>query len=240
MTRNKIRKERFKGVIVGLLIGLMLIPTSIGAATTSLTKSIYYKDVKITLDGATIKPVTADGTYVEPFIMDGTTYLPIRGIASCLGLSVDWDNNTNTVVLSTNNDSASDMDYSQSQITSSYSPSADEVKLLVDYIGTGNECNSNGVECLRYYIRTSNSAYMSKASEFFSLGRRAFTDASKMEFVKKTPELTMYIQEILNTYEIVLSGNCSLTNVSEYLLYINDNALQMLDYCGSIVQQHLN
>ena len=43
----------------------------------------------------------ANGNYVEPFIIDGTTYLPVRGIASALGLNVGWDGATKTVLLTT-------------------------------------------------------------------------------------------------------------------------------------------
>lgn len=59
-----------------------------------------YNNIRITLDGATITPKDANGNSVEPFIIDGTTYLPVRGIASALGLSVSWDGTNKTVLLS--------------------------------------------------------------------------------------------------------------------------------------------
>ncbi|MBQ9997667.1 MAG: hypothetical protein IJP19_01465, partial [Clostridia bacterium] len=31
---------------------------------------------------------------------NGTTYLPVRAVASALGMDVDWDGNTSTVILS--------------------------------------------------------------------------------------------------------------------------------------------
>ncbi len=44
-------------------------------------------------------PKDADGNYVEPFIIDGTTYLPVGGISNVLGLDVDWDGASGTVIL---------------------------------------------------------------------------------------------------------------------------------------------
>ena len=53
------------------------------------------------MDGEELIPLDSDGNYVEPFIIDGTTYLPVRGIASALGLDVGWDGATKTVLLTT-------------------------------------------------------------------------------------------------------------------------------------------
>lgn len=59
---------------------------------------LNYRDIKITFDGVELVPM--NGVEVaEPFIIDGTTYLPLRGVASALGLAVDWDGATGTVIL---------------------------------------------------------------------------------------------------------------------------------------------
>lgn len=63
-----------------------------------VTKTLTYNDIKITIDGKEIIPM-ANGVPVEPFIIDGTTYLPVRGIASALGLNVSWDAENNTAIL---------------------------------------------------------------------------------------------------------------------------------------------
>lgn len=65
-----------------------------------VTKTLTYNDIKITVDGREIIPM-ANGSPVEPFIIEGTTYLPVRGIASALGLNVSWDGATNTAILTT-------------------------------------------------------------------------------------------------------------------------------------------
>ena len=92
-------KERVKGIIIGIVIGALLVPT-VFATVATVTKEIFYNDIKIMLDGKELVPTDASGNYVEPFIMDGTTYLPVRGVANALGLGIEWDGTTNTVKLS--------------------------------------------------------------------------------------------------------------------------------------------
>ena len=70
------------------------------ASVGDKTASLEYNDVKIFLDGNIVLPSDANGNYVEPFLIDGTTYLPVRAIGNAMGLSVGWNNETNTVTLS--------------------------------------------------------------------------------------------------------------------------------------------
>lgn len=92
-------KEKFKGILIGIIIGALLVPT-VFATVGTVTKELSYNNIKITMDGTEVKPTDASGNYVEPFIIDGTTYLPVRGIANALDLGVEWDGKTNTVKLS--------------------------------------------------------------------------------------------------------------------------------------------
>ncbi len=70
------------------------------ASTGTLSKNISYRDMKITLDGEELVPKDVNGNPTEPFIMDDSTYLPLRAIASALGLQVEWDGKTSTAILS--------------------------------------------------------------------------------------------------------------------------------------------
>ncbi len=90
-----------KKTIVTLLAILVLSTLIVHASIGTRTASLLYENIKILLDSREIKPQDATGKEVEPFIIDGTTYLPVRGIASALGLNVGWDDATKTVVLST-------------------------------------------------------------------------------------------------------------------------------------------
>ena len=80
------KEGRFKwfaiGVFVCLLVGVVMF--SALAVGEFKQATLFYNDIKITLDGEALIPRTADGNPVEPFAIDGTTYLPVRGIASAL------------------------------------------------------------------------------------------------------------------------------------------------------------
>lgn len=94
-------KEKLRGIVIGLVIGVSITITGVFAANGSVMRELWYNNIKITLDNKTVAPIDADGNYVEPFIIDGTTYLPVRAISNALGMYVDWDANTNTVQLYT-------------------------------------------------------------------------------------------------------------------------------------------
>ena len=92
-------KDKIKGLIAGILIGVALTASTVIATTGVIQKNLHYNNIKITLNGKEIKPLDANGNYVEPFIIDGTTYLPVRAVSGALGLGVAWDGETNTVKL---------------------------------------------------------------------------------------------------------------------------------------------
>jgi len=91
-----------KGFVAGVLVTL-LFTTALPAFATAGTKAIEvtYNNIKITLDGKQITPRDGQGNIVEPFLYEGTTYLPLRSVANALGLAVDWDGTTQTVILGT-------------------------------------------------------------------------------------------------------------------------------------------
>ena len=72
-----------------------------GAVLYSAEAVLKYPGITIPLDGETLVPKDVTGKVVDPFVIDGTTYLPIRAVASALGLGVDWDGATRTVLLYT-------------------------------------------------------------------------------------------------------------------------------------------
>lgn len=68
--------------------------------TISITQSADYADIKVTLDGSPLVLADVNGNPVEPFAVNGTTYLPLRAIATALGLEVGWNNEEHTAYLS--------------------------------------------------------------------------------------------------------------------------------------------
>lgn len=92
-------KKRLQGLIVGVLIGVVLTSGAVLATSGTRMAELLYSNIKISLDGKEIVPKDANGNTIEPFAIDGTTYLPVRGIASSLGLNVEWNGETQTVEL---------------------------------------------------------------------------------------------------------------------------------------------
>lgn len=96
-------KNQLKGFIAGVLVTLLLIGT-IGTAAATVGResaTLVYNNIRVILDGKELALANVNGVPVEPFIIGGTTYLPVRGIASALGLDVTWDGASSTVVLTT-------------------------------------------------------------------------------------------------------------------------------------------
>lgn len=93
------KKAVIKIVSLVLLVAVLAVPAIAFSGQKQAT--LTYRDIVITLDGDVITPKDAGGKIVEPFVIDGTTYLPVRGISGALDLDVDWDSDTNTVILKT-------------------------------------------------------------------------------------------------------------------------------------------
>lgn len=87
-----------------VILCAMVLGVALGVAGSSgeVQKTLTYRDIKISVNGKEITPTDATGAVVEPFIIDGTTYLPVRAVASAVGLEVGWDEATNTVRLGDN------------------------------------------------------------------------------------------------------------------------------------------
>lgn len=93
-------------------------------------------NVKITLDGKEIDPVDILGNPADPFIIDGSTYVPVRAVADALGLDVQWDADSSTVVLTSQKEDPAN--------TESATPPSQETKTTnSSNKTTSNTSNSN-------------------------------------------------------------------------------------------------
>lgn len=86
--------RKFKGFIVGVICGALLMVSVPAAAKVSKEAiEVVYNNLKVEVNGVrVIMP-----TDVEPFLYKGTTYLPVRAIAEALGEEVNYDSATATV-----------------------------------------------------------------------------------------------------------------------------------------------
>lgn len=90
-------KSYLAGIVTIVLI--LSIANPVSATIAKRTFNANYNDIKISLNGKTITPKDVNGNIVEPFTVNGTTYLPVRAVGNALGIDVDWDNATKTVIL---------------------------------------------------------------------------------------------------------------------------------------------
>ena len=88
-----------KKVICMVLVLAAVFATTAFATVGSRTAELFYNNIKVMINGKEVTPMDANGNAVEPFVIDGTTYLPVRGVASALGMNVGWDSATSTVTL---------------------------------------------------------------------------------------------------------------------------------------------
>lgn len=86
-------------IISLVLVVAILLSTTVFATVGSRTAELFYNNIKIMINGKEVVPTDASGNAVEPFTIEGTTYLPVRAVASALGMNVGWDAATSTVTL---------------------------------------------------------------------------------------------------------------------------------------------
>lgn len=92
--------KRFgKTLILVLCFALVFAGGVLAADGVKQTIDVFYRDIRLVVDGLPVTPKDASGRVVEPFIYDGTTYLPARALAEALGKPVSWDGETSTVYI---------------------------------------------------------------------------------------------------------------------------------------------
>lgn len=189
-----------KWFAMGAAASLLLVTLTVPAVASTVTKTaqLAYNNIKITLNGNAVTPKDANGNVVEPFIIDGTTYLPVRAVASALSVNVGWDGNTNTVVLSTGNASASGtVLYDKSGVKITYQGIAameyggEEVKLYIqntsgtDYTIQAADESVNGIMTegsLSCDVLSGKSAYTSIEFNDYYLKKNNIASVSTAEF----------------------------------------------------------
>jgi len=92
--RNLLKRLQLKGFTTGFLLATMLTSAIALANSNTVTREITF-GVGVTLDGQQ-QNFDVDN---QPFIMGGRTFLPVRAVADMVGLPVDFDPITNTVIL---------------------------------------------------------------------------------------------------------------------------------------------
>ncbi len=90
--------EKKCSLILALVIVLGL-TVSASAAAPETVKVQLSPNITVKLNGEVQTMTDVNGNPVYPVLYGGTTYLPIRAVGNMLGLDVDWDGATQTVIL---------------------------------------------------------------------------------------------------------------------------------------------
>ncbi|NLW26567.1 stalk domain-containing protein, partial [Acetivibrio saccincola] len=96
------KKENLTKLIV--LTSVIVLCAGIVAFASSLTteiKAILTQEFTIKYYGEVQEMKDGSGNPVYPIVYNGTTYLPVRAISDMMGIPVDWDASTKTVILGT-------------------------------------------------------------------------------------------------------------------------------------------
>ena len=98
------RGRRFVSFLLAMVMVCSLM-VSAGAAEAQEEISAYLSyDITVTYNGEAQTMTDAAGNTVYPVSYNGTTYLPVRAVSNMLGVAVEWDGTTQTVILSDSTD----------------------------------------------------------------------------------------------------------------------------------------
>ncbi len=93
-------KKRILSIICLMAIMVSCFAAGVyGANNIEEIKAYLNYGITIKFDGQTQNMYNANGKQVFPISYEGTTYVPIRAVSGILGVDVDWDGATNTVLL---------------------------------------------------------------------------------------------------------------------------------------------
>ncbi|MCD8180945.1 MAG: NPCBM/NEW2 domain-containing protein, partial [Firmicutes bacterium] len=92
-------KQRLQGLIAGIAIGAICASGIAYAKSATQTIEVTYDNIKVYKDNVLCDLKDANGNTIEPFIYNGTTYMPVRGVASAVGMDVTWDGTNKGVYL---------------------------------------------------------------------------------------------------------------------------------------------
>lgn len=94
------RGRRFVSLLLALTMICSLMVNASATESQEEIKAYLNYDITVTYNGNTQTLKDAAGNTVYPVSYNGTTYLPVRAVSNMLGIEVEWDGATRTVILS--------------------------------------------------------------------------------------------------------------------------------------------
>lgn len=92
--------QKYKQLIVGIIIGGLLFSIPVMAEKVFVTAEL--SDIKVNVNGQILNLEN------QPLMYNDRTYLPLREIGSAVGMTVDYDEATDTAILTNSNNPAPD------------------------------------------------------------------------------------------------------------------------------------
>ncbi len=92
-------KRTLKRFILSAFCFALVFSVPLSAMAVSPVSAELRPDTRIVIDGTETAFYNADGRQVYPVLYQGTTYLPVRAIGELMGMSVDWNQSTKTITL---------------------------------------------------------------------------------------------------------------------------------------------
>lgn len=96
-------RRRLLALVLALVLSFSLV-TGASAATAQTITATLSPDVTVKYNNEVQAMADVKGNPVYPVLYNGTTYLPIRAVSNMLGIAVDWDQATRTVLLADEGD----------------------------------------------------------------------------------------------------------------------------------------
>lgn len=206
----KLRKNLVLPLAVGIILGSV-------TTVTAGTWVSAYKNTEMTIkyNGQAQRFVdSATGEVQTPIMYNDRTYLPVRAVAEMLGVNVDYDGNTQTVILKTD-------DYVEPSTPST--PSTPEVTFDLSKDTFANSFTYySTIPSGYYYDYSSDVGFTGRFDDIFSYRLKSYTDSNILEMLnKKSPVYDEMYKNLLETKKILLSNpsikmDTSNTKVEKY------------------------
>lgn len=120
------KKKILKSVSLILCACLLLGIGAVAAVNSEEIKAILSYNVKVEYDGKVQTLKDANNKKVYPVTYNGTTYLPVRAVANLFDVPVDWNEETQTVILGQDKSKAPELhDYTLTKFNSLKSTKVD-------------------------------------------------------------------------------------------------------------------
>lgn len=92
-------RKKFSAIVVALALAMGLVVGAGAATAQQKIAATLDQGITIKLDGEVVIPKDTNGARVYPIMYNGSTYLPLRAVGGMVGLDVDWDGPSRTVLL---------------------------------------------------------------------------------------------------------------------------------------------